>query len=325
MNDLIKKPILITGSSGFVGSNLARHLVKLGARQVNVILRKSSDTERLKDILPDLKIHYADLGDFRSLLKAAEKIVPYHIFHAATYGSYPYQSDDELLISTNVTGTLNLLKAVSGIKYRSFINIGSSSEYGIMNRSMRESDALCPVNTYGVSKAAASMLAQSFAAKFNKNITTVRIFSAYGPYEEKGRLIPSVINAFLFKNEFSVSSPDAVRDFIYIEDIADLILKIALSDKYAPVVNLGTGRQYRVNDVISIVSELTGRHIRVKQVKPHYQRSEPEVWRADMTLARTIFGWKAGIPLKEGLSRTIEWIRDHRDFYKDNIQSTHLK
>ena len=111
------------------------------------------------------------------------------------------------------------------------VNTGSSSEYGIKNSAMKESSLLEPVTEYGVSKAAATLFCQSYAVTENLPIVTLRLFSPYGRYEQKSRLVPSVILAALQKINPKISSRQFVRDFIFIDDVLDAYEAVTQSQK----------------------------------------------------------------------------------------------
>ena len=122
------KRVLITGGAGFIGANFVRKFFKLG-HDVYVIDRRESNFWRLEDIKNKIKIHCVDLKNYEKVESFILKIRPQIILHFAAYGTYPrIQKDIKLTINTNLLGTVNLVNAVSKIKFNCFINTSSSSE-----------------------------------------------------------------------------------------------------------------------------------------------------------------------------------------------------
>ncbi len=315
MKDLKKKRILITGATGFIGANLTRCLVGEGCRNIHILTRKTSDRWRIRDIHRRVHDHHVDIRDYARLRKVVLKIKPQAVFHCAVYGGYPHQKSIREIFETNVNGTLNLIRSLSDISYESFLNTGSSSEYGIKTGPMREDDAPCPIDIYGASKASATIFAETAAIAGKKPITTVRPFSIYGPYEAWTRLIPSVVEAAILDKELAIRSPSSVRDFIYIDDVIDFFLEVASRRRSLGVLNIGSGRQHSVRDVVRIASSLRGSRMKVKWARGDKSKMEPRPWMADMTKARRLIKWRQKTNLREGLRKTIEWTkRYHKGF-----------
>ena len=158
--------VFITGATGFIGSNLARRCLERGA-EVFINLRETSDTWRIRDILKEVNAVPADVTEYEKLREALKKIHPDIVFHTAAYGGSAGQKTPEKIIATNITGTVNVVRSCRDTGVRMVVNTGSSSEYGIKNAAMHESALLEPVTEYGVSKAAATLFCQSYAAAYS--------------------------------------------------------------------------------------------------------------------------------------------------------------
>ncbi|HAJ56587.1 MAG TPA: NAD-dependent dehydratase [Candidatus Omnitrophica bacterium] len=300
--------ILITGATGFIGANLARFFLKKGF-DIHAFIRKGSDTWRIRDLISHIRSYGVDLSDVGAVEKAVVKIKPSYIFHAAAFGGYHFQNEAQKIISANFLGTVNLLNACKGLDYKLFVNTGSSSEYGLKSILMKESDICEPVTDYGVSKVAATLFARALAQRDKRPIVTLRLFSPYGYYEGASRLVPSLITAYLSGKAPEVSSPDCVRDFIFIEDVLSAYSKVI--DKKGSVageiINIGSGRQYRVSDVSRAVARLTGSKAKPQWGKIANPRCEPKHWQADITKAKKLLGWQPKFGLEQGLEKTIGW------------------
>lgn len=300
---------LISGATGFIGANLARRLVHEGCRDVHLLTRKSSNRWRIDDIRKRLHDHRVDLRDPSNLKRIVKSIRPQIIFHCAIYGGYPFQKDKDKIWDTNLNGTINLIRALEAIPYKSLVNIGSSSEYGVKTGPMKEDDLLRPTNLYGLSKAAATIFACQAAMLGKRPITTVRPFSVFGPYEEATRLVPSIIDACLKGREIVIRSPGSVRDYVYIDDAVDFLLKAASKKKALGILNLGGGRQRSVREIVKIIERVAKKKIKARYGKVRRSPLEPDPWIADMTKAKRLLGWRVKTRFEDGIKKTIEWMR----------------
>ena len=311
------KKVLITGATGFVGANLARFFLEKGA-EIFVFTRRSSDKWRIRNILENISDYSVDLKDAASLEKIIKKINPHIVIHAAAYGGYSFQNDAEKIIKTNFIGTVNLVNALKGTRIELFINTGSSSEYGIKLKPMKETDLLEPFSGYGATKAAADLYCHAIAKEENMPVVTLRLFSPYGYYEGKNRLVSSVILSCLkFKNP-KLSSPDSVRDFIFIEDIIDAYKKVIENKDRVKgeVFNIGSGRQHTAEEVVKNIVKLTGNKVKPEWGKIINSRHEPERWQADISRARELLSWEPVFGLRQGLEKDINWFKKNITLYK---------
>jgi nucleoside-diphosphate-sugar epimerase len=302
-----QEKVLVTGAAGFVGANLARRLSAEGA-EVHAIVRESRDLWRLKGIKGRVSIHAVDLLDEEALQKLCREISPTVIYHLATHGAYSSQTDASKILLTNIIGTWNLLKALERVNYKLFLNTGSSSEYGFKQAMMREDDRLEPNSYYAVSKASAGLLCQYISRACKKPVVTFRLFSAYGPYEEPSRLIPTIIRRCVQAQALQMASPDTVRDFVYVGDIVDACLDLDhLQHCAGEIINIASGRQCSLKEITDIVIELTGSKVDVLWNAMPDRIWDSSVWVGDAMLAQELLGWRAKTTLREGLIQTIEW------------------
>ncbi len=309
------KRILITGATGFIGANLVHHFFEKG--EVAIFTRKTSNKWRIKDVLPRVSEYSVDLTDKKKLEDVISKLKPEIVFHTATYGGFPFQNNSNKIFETNFIGTFNLVNACVKIGFDVFVNTGSSSEYGIKDNPMKESDLLEPINFYGVAKASATLFCQMIAKKENLPIATLRLFSPYGYYEDPSRLIPSVAASCLRGKNPEVSSPDPVRDFIFVEDVASAYRKVVEnSEKISgEIFNIGFGRQHSVGEVVEEIVKLTGNKVKPLWGTVHNPRKEPKMWQADIDKARETLGWVPKWDLKAGLVKSLDWFRRNVEFY----------
>ncbi len=307
--------IFITGATGFIGSNLTRRYLDQGA-EVFINLRKASDTWRIKDILSEVNSVAIDITDYEKLRQAIKKVRPDIIFHTATYGGSAEQKNIERIMETNITGTVNLIRSCRDTGVRLLVNTGTSSEYGIKDSAMKETSLLEPVNEYGVSKAAATLFSQTYAVTDMLPIVTLRLFSPYGRYEQKSRLVPSVILSALQKINPKISSREFVRDFIYIDDILDAYEAVTnLKNPAGKIFNIGSGQQHSVGEIVDIIVSHLGNEVTYELGAPQAWNNEPQVWQADIQKANIELRWVPRYSLNDGLAATIDWFKVNKELY----------
>ena len=313
---LLRKKILITGASGFVGASLARFLVNRGFYP-HIFLREDSDLWRIRDILPRLKSHILDLCDETATRRAVSRLKPQIVLHCAAYGGYHFQLDSEKIAGTNIIATLNLLNSSIKNGCECFVNTGSSSEYGLKDKPMRESDLLEPVTDYAAAKASATLFCRAVAKRENVPVVTLRLFSAYGPYEQGHRLIPSVILSCLRHDDPRLSSGSSVRDFVFIDDVVNAYIR-AIANKeriLGEIINIGSGSEYPVREAVERIISLSSCRVSPLWRKVSNPRIEPLRWQADITKAKKLLGWSPVFTLEQGLNKTLKWFRDNAGLY----------
>jgi len=301
---------LITGGTGFIGSNIARKLINNG-ENVFLLVRKGYKDWRIKDIKEKLVIYRADILDRKKLVTTLRKIKPDAVFHLATYGAYSRQNDEKKILQANIFGTKNIVDACLDLNLKFFVNTGSSSEYGFKNKRTKETDFLEPNSCYAVSKAAGTQYCSYAAKRYNAPIMTFRLYSVYGPYEEPSRLIPTLIRSALKGHKVKLVSPTIARDFIYIDDLIDAYL--CLKNKkinYGEIFNIGSGVQSTLHDVVDIVEKITGKKIMVEWNAMSPRLWDTNIWVSDITKAKEILHWRPKHDLSKGILKFTKWLKD---------------
>jgi len=313
----MNKKILITGGAGFIGANFVYKFLDLGYA-ITVAERKGVDLWRLEKIERKITTVLIDLADYKNVERCIIKTHPDIVIHLAAYGAYQrFQQDVTATVNTNLLGTINLVNACQKMSVQAFVNTGTNSEYGIKEKPMKETDILEPNNLYGITKAAVTLYCQMMAHKYGFPVVTIRPFAVYGQLEEPGRLIPDIIKACLTNTELKLSSPASVRDFIFIEDLIDGYLAAIKKIKKikGEVLNLGTGKQYSIQDVVTIVKKITKSSLKPRYGTIKKAQTEPATWVADISKAKKMLVWKPSHTLEEGLKKDIEWFKDNLKFY----------
>lgn len=317
------KRVLVTGGAGFIGANVVRAF--LGQeKEVHVLEYPGCNLWRLDEIKEKISIHAVDIAHYEELESYIQSIKPRLILHFASYGAYQgTQRDIQKTIDTNLLGTINLVRACERAGFEAFLHTGSSSEYGVKEKPMKESDVLQAHNLYGMTKAAATLYCQAAARKQGLPIAVMRPFAVYGPFEEQTRLIPTLVMSYLRGESPKLSSSSSVRDFVFVEDlIAAYQAGIEhIQEVKGEIFNVGTGAEHTVQEAAEAVKRIVGSELEPQygQVKPNQE--EPKHWVADISKTKGLLRWQPQHTLGEGLGKTLEWFREleHKKFYGYDI------
>ncbi len=304
--------ILITGGSGFVGANLARRALRDG-HEVHLLLRPEYQPWRIEEIRGDVRLHTVDLCDPDAVRRTIRGVRPDRVFHLAAYGAYSSQQDTPRMVSTNVLGCANLLDACVETGVGAFVNAGSSSEYGFTDHAPDEDEAVNPNSRYAITKVAATNCCRLAALTKGLNAVTVRLYSVYGPYEDPGRLIPTLISRGLEGKLPPMVAPETARDFVFVDDAVDAMLRVA-SASLPPgsVYNVCTGTQTTMRDVV-----LLARRLMPIAEEPNWGSMDARSWDTSVwvgtgaRLERDL-GWRVPTSFADGLKQTIDWFIRNR-------------
>lgn len=308
--------VLVTGASGFIGANLTKKLVSLG-NEVHVLTKKTSDPWRLKNLNNQVTSHHLSLTEKTKLKRLIIDLKPQYIFHLAARGAYQTQNNLNQLIETNILGLVNLLNALEKINYQSLVNTGTSSEYGFKNKPMKETDLLEPISYYAATKAGGTLLAQVFARNAHHNIITLRPFSVYGPWEEPGRFIPTIILRALQGKPLQITGGKVRHDFVYIDDMVEAYLKAAVKKNLSgKIFNIGSGWQYTNFEVAQKVVTLTKNKVEIIMGAYMERKWDTNYWVADNSCAQESLGWQPKTSLEAGLKKTIAWLKTNQSYYE---------
>jgi len=298
--------ILVTGGAGFLGSHLVSKLVnerKVESSRIIVPRSKQFDLRKLEDC--------------RQVVEDVDVVI--HL--AAKVGGIGFnQKYPGSLFYDNAIMGLNMIESARAANVGKFVQVGTVCAYpkhapipfkedDIWNGYPEETNA-----PYGIAKKSLLVMAQAYRQQYGMNIIYLLPVNLYGPRDnfdpESSHVIPALIRKFVEakNNEVTVwGRGKASREFLYVEDAAEgILLAVERYNKNGPV-NLGTGREVTVRDLVGMVARLTGftGKINWDTTKPEGQPRRM----LDTKKAFDEFGFHATTSLEEGLKRTIEWYR----------------
>lgn len=315
--------VFITGLSGFVGSHLADYIrSNIQNVEIHGLVRPGGAPGHLFPATDQLHLHFGDLLDQNSLLKALEECRPDRIFHLAGFSSTHYSFDlPALAVKVNTMGTLNLLQAVRESRLNPTIIIASCGEiYGLAfadELPLKETAIFRPLNPLAVSKAAQDLLGFQFFKSFGLKIIRVRLFDLVGPRQPDFYFLSGVARqiAEIEKKKatpvIKVFNPEVKRDCTDVRDLVRALWLIAEKSEPGEVYNLGSGLAWSRSELVKMMVGLTRAKIVINTEENHSLRfPEPPILLADISRMMKLTGWKPQINLKQSLLDLLNYWRE---------------
>ena len=299
--------ILVTGVAGFLGSALAQHLLEYG-HEVHGLDDLSTGKE---DAIPSgVEFELGDMLDrpkLWTLLQDVECV--YHLAaKVAVQESILYPREYN---STNVGGTVSVMEAMRDVGVKRVVFTSSGAIYGAQKaQPLHELMVPSPDSPYAVSKLSAEYYVKTIGQLWGIETVTLRIFNAYGPGQHLPADHPPVIPNFLKQAVKGGSlvvhnSGNQTRDFVYLDDVVNALAKAGSATGVdGTTINIGSGKEYSVADLVNNVIELTGAD--TETIYNHKATGGVSRMRADITRASQLLGYKPKVSLAEGLARTLE-------------------
>ena len=299
--------VLVLGASGFIGRWVTRRLMETGA-DVVVAVRNSASME--DEVLPGPLLEI-DLLDFGAVIDLVSQVRPAVIFNLAGYGIDPNERDEDKarLINAELPPLLlESLLPLSGSPWRGqrIVHAGSALEYGTCGGDLAESTAAEPTTLYGHTKLSGTQALQKASASSGITSVTARLFTVYGPGERPGRLLPSLLEAAHTGNCIEMTAGTQQRDFTYVEDIAEGLLRLGtVQTLQGNIVNLATGLLSTVRQFIETAAEILGipmNHLKFDTLPVRQEEMEHEP--VSILKLEELTSWVPSVSISQGIMRT---------------------
>ena len=306
--------VLVTGAAGFIGSHVVGRLLAeghdvIGVDNFDIYYARSQKEKNLMPFLlhPKFKLVEDNLADMAlvTVLKGTEAII--HLAaQPGVRGSWG--SSFHRYVTNNLQVTQRLLEESKGNKLKRFVNASSSSVYGDVGEILNEEMKIQPKSPYGVTKLAAEHLCQLYNLEYKMPTVSLRFFSVYGPGQRPDMAFHRFCQNILRDAPMTIyGDGKQVRDFTYVDDVAEIITAALTADVVGQVVNVGGGSPATLLEAAAVLEEVSGK----TSPKTFLERQKGDVFstRADTSKLERLFGTKPKTLLKEGLAREWEWMQ----------------
>ena len=285
---------MVTGATGFIGSNLLRRLPRAGW-EVHAVVRANSDVTALGEAAGEVHLHEHD-GTMAGMLDLMGRAKPDVVFHLASLFLAQHRTEDvDGLVNSNVLFGTQLAEAMSRSGVRHLINTGTSWQHFL-------DSGYNPVNLYAACKQAFEDVLAYYVEAEELNVTTLALFDTYGPGDMRKKLIPMLWQAALSGQTLTMSPGEQLVDLVYISDVVDAFLLAAERVRAQPPghyrYGISSGRPMRLLDVVSSFRSATGESLDVVFGGRPYRKREVMVPWADY---ETLPGWRAQVPFDVGI------------------------
>jgi dTDP-glucose 4,6-dehydratase len=299
----LKKKILIFGGTGFIGYHLAKQSLRRGFEVTSVSKNKPIKKRYLKKV----KYIITDISYKNSIEKNIKKNFQYVV----NLAGYVDHSNKIKTLKSHYLGCKNIANFFLKKKINRFIQVGSSMEYGLAKSPQKENMKCKPQSAYGKAKFLSTQYLLNLYNRKQFPVTVLRLYQVYGPYQDLNRFIPIIINSCKYNKDFPCSQGRQYRDFLYIDDLIDVIFLILKNSKTeGQIINIASGKIIKIKKII-------------KKILRHYKSGNPQFNKIKLRKEeqikiypslykiKKIIRWKAKVNFSEGLKRTIQYYNDN--------------
>lgn len=293
--------ILVTGSGGFLGSNLCNLLSR--EHEILAVSRK------FDNLINNENVHFVkyDMTQYIDLNDKFNSFLPDIVIHCAWEGGNSSKDVNEIWQSNNILSSNNLLKLCSKYKVKHFIGFGSCAEYGDSKEKIDEETICKPINMYGINKFSFRLISERYCHDNGIIFSWVRPVFTYGPFDVETRLIPKVIKSFLKNEDLVLNSCSAVVDYLYVEDFCNAVKNIIdfqLTGDYV----ISSDQEYQVKNIVQQIYNI---------IKPQSELlfdssiidKSPQFICGSSKKLKSQSNWNPFYTLEEGLTMTIKYFQ----------------
>ena len=325
------KKIIVTGGSGFIGSNLINFLIKKKFFVINLDKLTYSSNKYKNDLRnrKNYKLLKVDIINKKKIIKIIKKYKPNVIFNLAAETHVDRSIDGpESFIHTNINGTYQLLESLRFLKKKKItpklIHVSTDEVYGDIKKGARSDEKYKyePSSPYSASKASADHLVKSYIRTYKLKAVISNCCNNYGPYQFPEKLIPKIIIKILNNKELPVyGKGENSREWIYVQDHCEALFKIFTSGKNGESYNVGSNKNMKNIDLVKkILKSFKSKKIKIgKKVKIKYVKDRPGHdlrYALNSTKIKKNLKWESKTSIDNGISKTIDWYLNNKLFFK---------
>lgn len=305
---------LVLGGAGFIGGNLARALVARG-EYTRILTRSSSSVSNIKDILDKVDILYRDFMDDVSLRQALKDIdVVFHLIST----TFPSMTTESIVydVFSNLLPTIRLVELCldQGVKKIVYASSGGTIYGEPQNIPISEEHPLQPISAYGQSKLTIENYLNFYAKTTPIDVNVLRISNPFGFGQKllgvQGIIAVAMGCAYYNRTLDIYGKGEAIRDYIYIDDVIQALL-MAAKQSGSSVVNISSGKGHSVMDIVQIVEDVSKRSIQKNFIQN--RSTDVNVNILDNRKAYEMYGWRPSMDLKKGCQMTWDLIKTKLD------------
>ncbi|MEN0059439.1 MAG: NAD(P)-dependent oxidoreductase [Bdellovibrio sp.] len=293
--------VFLTGSTGGIGGWVYKELQQHGIEVAALIRPSSSGSLNLSG-----PVIHGDLTDLAAIESEFARFQPDVVIHLAWLGVDQKEKSNPGQIH-NLQALAELLRLSQKYKVRSFIGMGSESEYGVHNKKIDENTPTLPRSHYALCKLAAGLLAQKMCQDAQIHFTWLRLFSSYGPNDRPGSLMSLLIKTLLAGKPMNLSGCEQVWDYIYVQDIARLIAEIAVTPREPGFYNLGGGQATVLKNIVLKIAALINPQAELHFGAIPYSPGQLMHLEADISKLLRVYSWRPQVRLEDGLKEAIRF------------------
>ena len=321
------KKLIVTGGLGFIGSNLIKHLLKLGYYVINLDkVTYASNFYNVKEFKNNnsYKFIKVDISNKKKLIQILKRYKPKCIFNLAAETHVDRSIDQsDNFIHSNIKGVHTLLEVLIKNKNIKLIHVSTDEVFGNIKEGLRsdENFSYKPLNPYAATKAASDHLINSYVNTYNLKAIITNCCNNYGPRQNPEKFIPKVISCIFNKKKIPVYGKGInSREWIYIEDHCKALHKVYLKGKIGETYNIGSNLNMKNIDLVKkIILISKQRKIFNKKTKIQFVKDRPGHdlrYALNSNKIRKKLNWSNDIDIREGLLKTLIWYENNKNFYK---------
>lgn len=319
MRDENKKRILVTGGAGFVGSHLIHALLDEGhdivcVDNMNDYYDPTLKKARLALFQDKVTFYQIDISDMAALEDVFKKHQFDAIAHLAAQAGVRYSLEAPLVyVDSNVRGTVCVFECAQKYGVKNIVMASSSSVYGSVDGGevfSEDREVNKPISVYAATKRATELLAYTYHHLYGLNITSLRFFTAYGPYGRPDMALFKFVSNMLADKPIDVyGDGNQERDFTYVSDIVSGFVLALKKPLGFSILNLGAGNPISLNMFIAVIEEVLGKKAQ-RNALPAQPGDVPRT-SANIRKAAQDLGYKPEISIKEGVEKFVQWYKKY--------------